>query len=85
MSPYGAPILFVCKKTGELRMCNDYRSLNHQTRLDVFPILRVADLFDWLGKATVFSSIDLSHAYHQDCMREGDESKTAFLTPYGAV
>ena len=64
MSPYGAPILFVQKKTGELRMCIDYRSLNGQTKLDVFPIPREADLFDHLGKATVFSSIDLSHAYH---------------------
>ena len=81
MSPYGAPILFVRKKTGELRMCIDYRSLNRQTKLDVFPIPRVADLFDRLGKATVFSSIDLSHAYHQVRIREGDESKTAFLTP----
>ena len=69
------------KKTGELRMCIDYRSLNRQTRLDVFPIPRVADLFDRLGKATVFSSIDLSHAYHQVHIHEGNESKTAFLTP----
>ena len=64
MSPYGAPILFVRKKTGELRMCIDYHSLNRQTKLDVFLIPRVADLLDGLGKATVFSSIDLSHAYH---------------------
>ena len=81
MSSYGAPILFVHKKTGELRMCIDYHSLNHQTRLDVFSIPCVADLFNRLGKATVFSSIDLSHAYHQVCIREGDESKTAFHTP----
>ena len=59
----------------------DYYSLNHQTRLDVFPIPHVADLFDRLGKATIFSSIDLSHAYHQVCIREGAKSKTAFLTP----
>ena len=64
VSPYGAPILFLREKTGELRMCIDYRSFNRQTKLDVFPIPRVADLFDRLGKATVFSSIDLSHAYH---------------------
>ena len=62
-------------------MCINYRSLNRQTKLDVFPIPRVADLFDHLGKAAVFSSIDLSHAYHQVRIREGDESKTAFLTP----
>ena len=49
----------------------------------MFPIPRIANLFDRLGKVTVFSSIDLSHAYHQVCIREGDEHKTAFLTPYG--
>ena len=38
VSPYGAPILFVHKKTGELRMCVDFRALNSMTRLDVFPI-----------------------------------------------
>ena len=64
MSPYGAPILFVRKKTGELWMRIGYRSLKQQTKLDVFRIPHVADLFDRLGKATVFSSIDLSHAYH---------------------
>ena len=50
-------------------------------KLDVFPIPHITDLFDRLGKATVFSSIDLSHAYHKVCIREGDEHKTAFLTP----
>ena len=80
MSLYGTPILFVHKMTGELRMCIDYRSLNHQTRLDVFPIPRVADLYDRLGKTTVFSSMDLSHAYHQVCIREGDKPKTTFIT-----
>ena len=28
VSPYGAPILFTRKKTGELRMCVDFRMLN---------------------------------------------------------
>ena len=49
----------------------------------MFPIPRIADLFDHLGKATVFSSISLSHAYHQVCIREGDEYKSAFLIPQG--
>ena len=52
-------------------------------KLDAFPIPHIADLFDHLGKATVFSSIDLSHAYHQVCIHEGNEHKTAFLTPQG--
>ena len=64
VSPYGKPILFVRKKTGELRMCVDFRSLNRQTRLDMFPILHIHDLLDKLGKARVFSAVDLSSAYH---------------------
>ena len=63
VSPYGAPILFVRKKTGELRMCVDFRALNANTKLDVFPLPRIADLLDRLGQAKVFSSIDLASAY----------------------
>ena len=64
VSPYGAPILFVRKKTGELRMCVDFRALNAQTKLDMFPIPRIADLLDKLGRARYFSSVDLATAYH---------------------
>ena len=64
VSPYGAPLLFVHKKTGKLRMCIDYRALNRQTKLDVFPIPRIADLLDRLGRACFFSSVDLATAYH---------------------
>ena len=45
-------------------MCIDFRSLNANTRLDVFPLPRIADLLDKLGKARYFSSIDLASAYH---------------------
>ena len=51
VSPYGAPILFVRKKTGELRMSVDFRALNSMTRLNVFPIPRISDLLDKLGRA----------------------------------
>lgn len=64
VSPYGAPVLFVRKKTGELRMCIDFRMLNKQTKVDVHPIPRIADLLDRLTTARVFSSIDLANAYH---------------------
>ena len=49
----------------------------------MFPIPRVADLFDHLGKAAVFSSINLSHAYHQVRIHESDKPKTAFLILQG--
>ena len=64
-------------------MCIDFRALNSNTRLDVFPLPRIADLLDKLGHAKYFSSIDLASAYHQLRIREGDEHKTAFLTNEG--
>ena len=52
-SPYGAPIIFIRTKTGELRMTVDYRALNHQTKKDVYPLPRIDDLLDKLLKACV--------------------------------
>ena len=52
-------------------------------KLNVFPIPRIADLFDRLGKATAFSFIKLSHAYHQVRIYEGDGQKRALLTQQG--
>ena len=63
MSPYSAPILFVRKKIGELWMCVDFRASNANAQLEVFPPPRISDLLDWLGRVTVFSSINLAHAY----------------------
>ena len=64
-------------------MCIDFRALNANTRLDVFPLPCIADLLDRLGQAKYFSSIDLASAYHQLRIKEGDEHKTAFLTNEG--
>jgi hypothetical protein len=58
-SPYGAPVLFVHKKDGPLRMCVDYRALNKVTVKNRYPLLRIDDLFDQLSGAKVFSRIDL--------------------------
>ena len=63
-SSYGAPILFVCKKMGKLRMCIYFMALNSITHLDVFPILRISDLLAKLGHSQYFSSINLATAYH---------------------
>ena len=60
ISLYGASVLFIRKKMGKLRMFIDFRSLNANTRLDILPLLKIADLLDKLGKAGFFSSIDLA-------------------------
>ncbi|KAJ9513216.1 hypothetical protein QJQ45_029520 [Haematococcus lacustris] len=63
--PFAAPILFVKKKSGELRMCLDYRQLNKITIRDQYPLPRIDDLFDKLSCCTVFSSLYLQAGYNQ--------------------
>ena len=81
--PFGAPILFVAKKDGSLRMCVDYRALNAITIKNRYPLPRIEDLFDSLQGAKIFSSLDLQSGYHQLRIAPEDVPKTAFKTPVG--
>jgi hypothetical protein len=83
-SPYGAPVLFVHKKDGTLRMCVDYRAFNKATLKNRYPLPRIDDLFDCLSGAKVFSRIDLHSGYYQIRIAEGDEEKTTCHTRYGS-
>jgi hypothetical protein len=56
-SPWGAPILFVKKKDGSMRLCVDYRALNEVTVKNKYPLLRIDDLFDQLKGANVTSHL----------------------------
>jgi hypothetical protein len=83
VSPWGAPVLFVKKKDGTMRLCIDYRELNRVTIKNKYPLPRIDDLFDQLKEASVFSKIDLRSGYHQIKVREEDVQKTAIRTRYG--
>ncbi len=82
-SPFGAPILFVGKKDGGLRMCIDYTALNKQTVKNKFPLPRIDDLLDKLQGARYFTSLDLQSGYHQINQDPEENPKTAFSTPIG--
>nr|GEV69811.1 putative reverse transcriptase domain-containing protein [Tanacetum cinerariifolium] len=82
-SPWGAPVLFVKKKDGSLRMCIDYRKLNKLTVKNQYPLSRIDDLFNQLQGSRVYSKIDLRSGYHQLRVREEDIPKTTFRTRYG--
>lgn len=83
VSPWGAPVLFVKKKDGTMRLCIDYRELNKVTIKNRYPLPRIDDLFDQLQGAKVFSKIDLRSGYHQLRVKASDVEKTAFRTRYG--
>ncbi|KAL8093525.1 hypothetical protein AgCh_035410 [Apium graveolens] len=83
ISPWGAPVLFVKKKDGSMRLCIDYRGLNKLTIKNTYPLPRIDDLFDQLKGACYFSKIDLRSGYHQLKIKPEDIPKTAFRTRYG--
>ena len=82
-SPWGAPVLFVKKKDGSLRLCIDYRQLNRVTIRNQYPLPRIDDLFDQLQGSRVFSKIDMRSGYYQLKIKGIDVLKTTFRTRYG--
>ena len=82
-SAWAAPLVIVRKKDGSNRICVDYRSLNAVTEKDAHPLPRIADSLDALRSASVYSSVDLTRAYHQVEVRPEDRDKTAFVTGQG--
>ena len=60
----GAPVFFLKKKDGSMRMCIDDHELNKVTIKNKYPLSRIDDLFDQLRGATVFSKIDLQSSYY---------------------
>ena len=82
-SPAAAPVLFVKKKCGELRLCNDFRALNQITCRNSYPLPLIPELLERLRLATIYTKLDLRGAYNLVRIQEGDEWKTAFQTRYG--
>jgi len=82
-SPAGAPIIFVKKHDGTLRLCVDYRKLNAITIRNSYPIPRINDLIESFKGATIFTRLDLRSAYNLIRIKEGHEYLTAFRTPIG--
>ena len=65
-------------------MVVDYRKLNSMMRKDHYLLPRINDLIERLGKASIFTKIDLPNAYHLLRIKEGDEWKTTFRSHYGS-
>lgn len=82
-SEYASPIVLVRKKTGDLRLCIDYRALNKLLVGDNYPLPNIEDLIDSLCGKKYFSKLDLKNGFYH--IRVSDESikYTAFATPFG--
>ncbi len=86
-SPAASSFFFVAKKDGGLRPCIgpciDYRSLNNITMKFHYPLPLLPAALEHLRGATIFTKLDLHSTYNLIRIREGDERKTAFVTPTG--
>ena len=82
-SRFAAPVIFVKKHDGSLRMCVDYRALNKITIKDRYPLPYIDDLLDSLHGSKIFTKLDLASGYHQLPIHPEDRHKTAFVVPGG--
>ena len=82
-SPAGALILFNKKPDGSLCLCVDYQGLNNLTIKNRYLLPLIGELLDRLDRAKRFTQLDLTSAYYQMRIKEGNEWKTAFQIRYG--
>jgi len=77
-SPWMAPAVFVKKKSGEIRLCVDYRELNKKTTKDAYPLPLPDEVQDRLAGSTIFSTLDLQSGYWQMLVHPENQHKRAF-------
>lgn len=82
-SPFASPVIMVKKKTGQSRLCVDYRAINKQSVKETYPLPVIEELIDRLAGQKFFTSLDCRSGYHQIRLTEESISVTAFVTPEG--
>lgn len=82
-SPIAAPVFFIKKKDGSLRLVQDYRNLNSITLKNKYPLPLVDDLVQRLKGAKYFTKLDVRWGYNNVRIKDGDEWKAAFRTNRG--
>jgi hypothetical protein len=77
------PVLVLKKNTEVLRMCVDFTCLNKHFPNDHFPLPSIDQIIDSTAGCGRLSFLDAYSGYNQIRLKEEDEVKTAFITPYG--
>lgn len=82
-SEWSNPVVLVPKKDGTMRFCIDFRRVNAQSQFDAYPMPRLEDLIERLGKASFITTLDLCKGYWQVPLAKEARPYTAFRTPQG--
>ncbi|KAG1929738.1 gag-pol fusion protein [Pimephales promelas] len=83
VSEWSSPIVIVPKKDHTLRVCIDFRKLNSQSKFDAYPMPRVDELLERIGRAQFITTLDLCKGYWQVPLDPASRPYTAFKTPLG--
>jgi len=78
-SPMAAPVFFIKKKDGSLRLVQDYHALNAVTIKNKYPLLLISQL----RKAQYFTKLDVHWGFNNVRIKPRDEWKVAFHTNRG--
>jgi hypothetical protein len=81
-SPFAAPILFVKKADSRLRFCINFRKLNQITRKDRYPFPLIDELLAQIGKARIYTKLDICQAFYRIRIYPDSEELTTFRTRY---
>ena len=65
-------------------MCVDYTDLNKHCPKDPFVLPRIDEVVDSTAGCELLSFLDCYSDYHQISLKEEDQIKTSFITPFGA-
>ena len=71
------------KKQGAIRICTDFRDLNHACPKDNFPTPFIDQILDECAGSKVFSFMDGFSRYNQIQIKPEDQHNTAFICPRG--
>jgi deoxyadenosine/deoxycytidine kinase/transposase InsO family protein len=82
-SPWGSPPVMVKKPDGSYRVTINYKYLNSLCEQQSWPLPRLLDILDNLGKAAWFCSMDCCKGFFQLCCSESSAKYAAINTPWG--
>jgi len=82
-SPMAAPVFFIKKKDGSLRLVQDYHALNAVTVKNKYPLPLISELISQLCRARYFTKLDVRWGFNNVRIKPGDEWKVAFCTNRG--
>ena len=85
-SQWAAPLVPVLKKSGEIRVCANFKlTANRAVKMDQYPLPLVEDIFAQLAGGVIFSKIDLAQAYNQITIHKDSRDVLTISTAKGPM